>query len=217
VPKECGGKESIALLLRQDGACSGRVQCCTLVTSSIIFRPLLLFSHPSSLATMMKFGGRPSSPFERWLRTLKQRHRAPDDEDFYLAPPRHLAPPGDYLAPPGHLTPLSRLEKSPPSSSSIALISAVKSASVTIASFNAYPKSRRSQSFLRRSGSHDVGYGRSSFDGEDILESALIDDGTWSRSVRRYRIVEEIVSSEESYLRDLNTLISVGVDKNLCR
>jgi hypothetical protein len=55
----------------------------------------------------------------------------------------------------------------------------------------------------------DMKYGRSSFDSEDIPTSPLIDDGTWSRSVRRYRIVEEIVSSEESYVRDLKTLINV--------
>ena len=41
---------------------------------------------------------------------------------------------------------------------------------------------------------------------------SLTDDGTRSRLVRRCQIVEEIVSSEESYVRDLKTLISVGVE-----
>jgi hypothetical protein len=136
--------------------------------------------------------GRPSSPFKRWLRTLKQRHRALDDD----------------------LAPLSRLEKSPSSTSSVAFISAVRTASVTIASFSVHPRSRRSAqtSYLRHGGSQaDMRY-RSSFDGEDVPESPLIDDGTWSRSVRRHRIVEEIVSSEESYVRDLRTLINVSVE-----
>jgi hypothetical protein len=47
-------------------------------------------------------------------------------------------------------------------------------------------------------------------DREDAGVSPFMDEGTWSRSVRRYRIVEEIVSSEDGYVRDLKTLISVG-------
>ena len=142
--------------------------------------------------------GRPSSPFKRWLRTLKRRHRALDDDEYQL----------------DHFAPLSRLEKSPSSASSVAFIGAVRTASVTIASFSVHPRSRRSAetSYLRHGGSQaDMRY-RSSFDGEYVPASPLIDDGTWSRSVRRHRIVEEIVSSEESYVRDLKTLVNVSVE-----
>jgi hypothetical protein len=161
-------------------------------------------------------GNRPSSPFKRWLRTLKRRHIAPLDcaEDVAYHTTLDRGNEELFQTPSGHLAPTNRLEKSPSSASSIAFISAVKSASVTIASFSVYPMSRRSAqtSYLRRGESQvDMRYGRSSFDGEDIPASPLMDDGTWSRSVRRHRIVQEIVSSEESYVRDLKTLINVSV------
>jgi hypothetical protein len=54
----------------------------------------------------------------------------------------------------------------------------------------------------------DEDYGRGSTDKVQDANTA-IDDGIWYRSVQRNRIVDEIITSEESYIRDLKTLLNV--------
>jgi hypothetical protein len=153
------------------------------------------------------------SPFKRWLRTLKRRH---------IAPPEILHPPSerwtmDDFDPAPLVTPTRtprpelRHRKTLSSVSSAAVLSAVKTASVTLASLSLYPRSRRSarNSLVRDDNSHpSFSHGRNSFDSM-ATSNPMIDDGTWFRSMQRNRIVEEIVSSEESYIRDLKTLINV--------
>jgi hypothetical protein len=154
-----------------------------------------------------------SSPFKRWLRTLRKRN-APEPE--LLKPPEERwvmdnFDPHSLVTPQRPLRPHLGHRKTASSVSSSGLLSAVKTASVTIASLSLYPRSRRStrNSYILSENSHlDLTYGRTSMD--SVPESTpLMDDGTWFRSVRRNRIVEEVVTSEESYIRDLKTLINV--------
>jgi len=86
-------------------------------------------------------------------------------------------------------------------------LSAVKTASVTVASASLYPRSYRNALIHSDDSRPDFQPGRRSCD--SYLVSSMIDDGTWIRSVQRRRIVDEIISSEESYIRDLKTLLNV--------
>jgi hypothetical protein len=154
-----------------------------------------------------------SSPLKRWLRTLRKRNVA---ETHMLRPTQERWVMDDFDPTP-LLTP-SRFgrgemghRKTLSSVSSSALLSAVKTASVTISSLSIYPRSRRSgpNSWNRLDDSIiDENYGRSSIDNAPDATVA-IDDGIWFRYVQRNKIVEEIISSEESYIRDLKTLINV--------
>jgi hypothetical protein len=155
------------------------------------------------------------SPFRRWLRVLRRRH-APQPEMIKPSEERWTLDdfdPTPLLTPTRSNRPELRHRKTLSSVSSGVLLSAVRSASVTLASMSLYPRSRRSalNSAVRSDVSdHDMVYGRSSFESTGP-SLPLIDDGTWFRSVQRNRTVEEIISSEESYIRDLKTLINVVI------
>jgi hypothetical protein len=120
-----------------------------------------------------------SSPFKKWLKA-----------------------PGQYLEPKGQCH-----RQSPSSNASTAFLAAVRTASITMTSLSLYPVSRQSlrTSRHRRSGSQQDA-GRTSFDSIAPSAGQLADDATCTRSLQRHRIVEEMVSSEESYVRDLKTL-----------
>ncbi|KAF2668519.1 hypothetical protein BT63DRAFT_456161 [Microthyrium microscopicum] len=154
-----------------------------------------------------------TSPFKRWLRVLRKRNQpqaplhAPEQrwvlDDFNNGANQPLRK--QILSPRRH-------RKTPSSVSSVAIVAAVKTASITLASFSMYPKSKRSHqtSYLRReTSSQNVTPTRGSLDSISAAAGPVMDDGTWTRSVQRQRIVEEIVSSEESYIRDMRTLIDV--------
>jgi hypothetical protein len=155
-----------------------------------------------------------NSPFRKWLKALKRRH---DPE--YEASLDDLAWGEDQMLTSDciHLeVPVSKHRKPPSSVASTALITAVKTASATMTSLSLYPISRLStRSYHRRQGSRsDAEPTRSSFD--SIAASPVpLDDGTCSRSLQRHRIVEEMVSSEESYIRDLKTLLNVSAFRSL--
>lgn len=156
-----------------------------------------------------------TSPLKRWLRTLKRRHVAPLDT---LHPPSERwvmddFDPAPLVTPCRPPRPELRHRKTLSSVSSAAVLSAVKTASVTLASLSLYPRSRRSaRNSLNRDDASQPSFshGRNSFDSM-ATSNPMMDDGTWFRSMQRNRIVEEIISSEESYIRDLKTLINVRV------
>jgi hypothetical protein len=154
-----------------------------------------------------------ASPFSRWLKALRRRNMqrsstlqvsgerwALDDFDLLPQTPQLQS---DFQ---------SSHRKSPSTGSSLAFITAVKSASITLASLSIHGKSRRSMQTVRWSDNPP----RESID--SIVADAMpsIDDRTWARSVQRRRIVEEIVSSEESYIRDMKTLINVPLLNIFC-
>jgi hypothetical protein len=144
-----------------------------------------------------------SSPFKKWLRALKKRQLAPSDT--WQRPQwglEDLVQSGVYLEPPSH----GHYQASS-SIASTAFLAAVRTASITMTSLGLYPVSRQSiRTSCHRRGGSQQDAGRTSFDSAAPSIIQLADDGTCTRSLQRHRIVEEMVSSEESYIRDLKTL-----------
>jgi hypothetical protein len=98
--------------------------------------------------------------------------------------------------------------------SSIGFVSAVKTASISLASFTGPATSRKTrQSAQQRSGTRSSRFSdneaRLSIDSSG-LPAAVIDEGTRDRAVKRRRVLEELLSTEESYIADLKILINVG-------
>ncbi|KAF8866627.1 Dbl homology domain-containing protein [Acephala macrosclerotiorum] len=98
------------------------------------------------------------------------------------------------------------------SSSSYGFVTAVKSASISLASFSVAPRSRRTgvssrQQRTDRSSKASNG-GRFS---EDNSYLATLDQGVTSRLLQRRRVLEEIISTEENYLADIKFLTNVYV------
>jgi len=186
-----------------------------------IFKEALSFSRtaiperkqdPDSEDTQDEYAENHGSPFKRWLRVLRKKNM-PQSEHLKALETRWALDDFDATQSPQPPKTLhSRHRKTPSSISSMALLTAVKTASVTLASLSIYPKSQRSlhASYLRNgSSSHMIADPRASFDSMAAMGSS-VDDRTWVRSVQRQRIVEEIVLTEESYIRDLKTMINVN-------
>lgn len=100
-----------------------------------------------------------------------------------------------------------------PSWSSSGFVEAVKLATVGLGASNAVPSGRRNRkSILRNS---DVSSRLSYSGNRTSLDSGhgsthLIDEAAWARAIQRRRTLEELVSSEESYISDLKVLVNVG-------
>ncbi|KAE9381477.1 hypothetical protein N431DRAFT_476300 [Stipitochalara longipes BDJ] len=101
------------------------------------------------------------------------------------------------------------------SGSSFGFVTAVKSASISLASFSIAPRSRRTgvssrhQRTDRSSKASNVG--RLSEDSSYIARGLVIDQAVTNRLLQRRRVLEEIISTEESYLADVRFLMNVYV------
>jgi hypothetical protein len=99
------------------------------------------------------------------------------------------------------------------SGSSSGFVTAVKSASVSLASISIAPRSRRTgvssrhQKADRSSKASNVG--RLSEDSSYIARGIVIDQAVGNRLLQRRRILEEIISTEESYVADVKFLMNV--------
>ncbi|TVY83346.1 hypothetical protein LSUE1_G000997 [Lachnellula suecica] len=153
-------------------------------------------------------------PFNRWIRKLEKRATgrrktvscdmdgsALEKELFDSPAPNHPKP----------------VHKKSSSGSSFDFVTAVKSASISLASFSVAPRSRRTgiSSHSRhhrtdRSSKTSQG-GRHSEDSSFIARGALMDQAVTNRLLLRRRILEEIISTEESYLADVKFLTNVYV------
>ncbi|KAK6587176.1 hypothetical protein PZA11_000466 [Diplocarpon coronariae] len=91
----------------------------------------------------------------------------------------------------------------------------VKSASISLASFSVAPRSKRTgvssrhQRTDRSSKASNVG--RLSEDSTYISGGAVVDQAVMNRLLQRRRVLEEIITTEESYLADVKFLINVYV------
>ena len=143
-----------------------------------------------------------SSPFKRWLSTLRKRH---DDIG-----PRHNTQRQDPAQSPrsGHLKSLSI-------SSSMGILTGVKSAALTLAGTSIAPTSRygRQGHFHSDTTSHHGP--RLSIDSMSPSVEVTIDRKAWYRSVQRRNIVEEIVQSEASYISDMKAMVHVRSVKHI--
>ncbi|KAK7608615.1 hypothetical protein IWX49DRAFT_507925 [Phyllosticta citricarpa] len=156
-----------------------------------------------------------ATPFKRWVSTLRRRNKNP--AKGHKPRSEHL-PVDDFPAE------LSRIrtehearsrsghKKSSSLASSMAFVTAVKSASVTLASTSIAPLSRLGTRYSRGRDDHR---GSSITDARSARDTAyqsiipVMDERAWERAKQRRRILEEIISSEEGYIGDLKVLSNV--------
>lgn len=149
-------------------------------------------------------------PFEKWVKSFNKkaqsRHKRAhstggtgvSDSDFHSKnPTRH------------------RLRKSA-SGSSLGFVTAVKSASISLASFSIATKSRnrgyssKHQKTDRSSRASNIGP-RASEDSAYVARGIANDAAVTNRSIRRRRVLEEIISTEEGYFGDVKFLMNVSL------
>lgn len=143
----------------------------------------------------------PHRPLQRWLSTLRRRKA------------RHILPiaPSDPPAP-GCQDHTVAHRKSESWTSSLDFVTAVKSASVTIASLSAGTLSRSGTRKSRRSllyhnsQESDV---RRSTDSSAPSWRSVVDEAARQRSMKRREKLEELIRTEESYVADLKALSNV--------
>lgn len=150
--------------------------------------------------------------FSKWMRTL--RHKNPDNQSTERwSLDSSDKPKNDEL--PAFASAGKKHNKSSSTSSS-GFVTAVKSASTSLAALSVAPNSRKTQgSTIERSNKRSSRLSHSSdrtslercSESVPALEAAARD-----RAIQRRRILEELVNSEESYIADLKVLLNVSVD-----
>lgn len=158
-----------------------------------------------------------SQPFRRWVSTLRRRNLRRQRERAAQVPAIHAQVRGDgsYPQTPSIFVddPLRRMSES--MTSSIGCVVTMRSASITIASASIAPRSDSvALPGMARFGNRSTQYSemRKSTDSYGRGLGTVIDEGAWLRSLSRRKIVEELISSEESYISDLKVLINVRID-----
>lgn len=159
---------------------------------------------------------RKAYPFRRWMTTLRRKNLRRKGEliprlerwsldDFDDVEPAKLARSGNENT--------TRHKKSSSRSSS-GFVTAVQSATASLIPLSIAPQSRKTRrsGLLRsshRSSRLSDGVNRTSMDSSHG-SAQIIDEAAWNRAVQRRRTLEELVSSEESYIADLKVLINVS-------
>jgi hypothetical protein len=148
-------------------------------------------------------------PFNKWMRNLQrrgtQRRKTVSCEiGSAVLDPELFGSSG---------TQKKTAHKKSSSGSSFGFVTAVKSASISLASFSVAPRSRktgvssRQQRTDRSSKTSNVG--RLSEDSSYIARGIVIDQAVTNRLLQRRRVLEEIISTEESYVADVKFLMNV--------
>ena len=149
-------------------------------------------------------------PFNKWMRNLQRRASQRRQTVSCDLPGTGLDP--DLLDTPH--TQNKPAHKKSSSGSSFGFVTAVKSASISLASFSVAPRSRRTgissrqQRTDRSSKASNVGP-RLSEDSSYIARGIVIDQAVTNRQLQRRRVIEEIISTEESYVADIKFLMTV--------
>jgi hypothetical protein len=154
-------------------------------------------------------------PFSRWMNTLRQKKASyksrvrPKLDTLFLHPTNHASINSPEPSVRGH-------RKSESWASSVDFVTAVKSATITVASASIAPLSR---SASKRSGQRRLYRGSSGlFESEPRFStdsgrpslSLIIDDAARQRARKRREKIEELIKTEESYLSDLKALSNVS-------
>lgn len=152
-------------------------------------------------------------PFNKWIKTLQRkavqrREAASADEHGF-----------DKSLKGAEAHSRSHHKKSS-SASSLGFVTAVKSASISLASFSVAPRSRRttvhSSNGIRaneRGSNPSYAGGRLSEDSSyNAGKGSVADEAVIDRSLQRRRVIEEIISTEESYVADVRFLMNVSFD-----
>lgn len=149
--------------------------------------------------------------FDKWMKTMQRkavhtRQTLNRDLNYGAAEPDILNPESKEEATSGHRKSLS--------GSSFDFVTAVKSASISLASFSVAPLSRRTglsskhRRTDRSSRTSNAGV-RLSEDSASMSKRAVIDEAVYHRSIQRRKVIEEIISTEESYIADVRFLQNV--------
>lgn len=155
-------------------------------------------------------------PFRRWMSTIRRKSSrikafAPRDDRWSLE---------DYDEP-EPITPVPQYEvaraervnghQKTSSWSSSGFVTAVKSATVSLGPLSLAHQSRRTKrsTFLRSSKRSSGRSHRASVDSSQG-SGQMVDEAAWARAIQRRRTLEELVSSEESYIADLKVLVNVS-------
>jgi len=153
-------------------------------------------------------------PFKRWISTLRRRNL---QRKKGLTPriERWSLDDSDVDTPPKteHRVPSSGHRKSGSLTSSLAFVVGIKSASITLASTSVAPRSGKGgRGSHLRNGNRSSGFSdaRVSMDSATPSLGPIMDEEAWLRSLQRRRILEELISSEESYLGDMKVLVGVS-------
>lgn len=154
-------------------------------------------------------------PFERWMKTLNKRatlRRRGVSQSHTLGiaalDPELYSLPGLDGARSGH--------RKSNSGSSLGFVTAMKSASVSLASMSIAPRSRkltRTSKYTktdRSSRASNIGP-RTSEDSTFTARGIVNDTAVTNRAIRRRHVLEEIIKTEEGYCGDIKFLMTVSV------
>ncbi|RDA92287.1 hypothetical protein CP533_3251 [Ophiocordyceps camponoti-saundersi (nom. inval.)] len=140
-------------------------------------------------------------PFHKWVRSFHRKARR--RPSLWTADDTLLSPPA------------SRMSSS--SGSSFRFVSAVRSASVSLASVSIVTRSKRNTALSRcvsrteRSSRASASGPRASEDSAILDKTDVLDIAAVERSMQRRRILEELISTEEGYIGDIRFLMNVYV------
>lgn len=158
--------------------------------------------------------GSSKSPFQKWMKSLHRRangrsrlFRGPDSD----LPCDFITEDDSYNLCPG------RTHTKSSSGSSFAFVSAVKSASVGLASISTRTKSHlgtmHSRDHSRTDRSSRLSAPAPRFSEDSAFDNELappVDPAAIGRSLRRRKILEELISTEEDYIGDVRFLMNVS-------
>jgi hypothetical protein len=151
-------------------------------------------------------------PFRKWIKSLHRRAALRPSVLRRRHLPLHLLEPSDV-----DRAALAHHQHRPSSSaSSYGFVAAVRSASVSLASVSSVARSRRNMAQSRfsrtdRSSRASLSAARMSEDSACTDRLPRIDVAAAERAVQRRRILEEIIGTEEGYIRDIRFLINVSL------
>lgn len=159
-------------------------------------------------------GPQTALPFHKWVRSFhrKARQRPPLwDSNTGTHPQRFLGPEHDQ-----HISPRASVNRESSSSgSSFRFVSAVRSASVSLASVSIVARSRRNNALSQcvsrtdRSSVASASGPRVSEDSAMLDKMDVIDAAATERALQRRHVLEELISTEESYIGDVRFLMNV--------
>lgn len=155
-------------------------------------------------------------PFRRWMSTIRRKSSrikvfAPRDDRWSLEDYSEREP----------ITPVPQHEEAKAerahghqktsSWSSSGFVTAVKSATVSLGPLSlAHPSRRTKRSAFLRSSKRSSGRSHRASVDSSQGSGQMVDEAAWARAIQRRRTLEELVSSEESYIADLKVLVNVS-------
>ncbi|KAG8165120.1 hypothetical protein KVR01_005395 [Diaporthe batatas] len=155
------------------------------------------------------------APFHRWMRTLRRRGLSrrppPTNDDDPVPRPFSASGLSEKLRGVSH-------HRHSSSGSSFGFVETVKTASASLASGSIFARSRCNSMRSSRSKTHTDLSSRASMSGNRCSEDTtgldkpqVVDKATVERSLQRRRILEELISTEESYIGDVRFLMNAYV------